>query len=904
MTVDENMFSNGAVGVAFLDPEKSGTVHLTVNPENGAIVMAEAHTIRLRGSGVDTAILDELGNTATALIAEYISNYLKNSAGKADNVDASDPAFRNLLGQTVSGLDQMLVDTVTHGQDEMVAYKMEAANNVKAPAKNSLISRITNSLEAVVYYDGGIHISHRGESQQYLVGARVQKLTQDHIAGGLFSKIGDLGDFIPQIQTNTVPMKKNEQLVFFSREAALSSFPLNQLKHWMGEGDPREQAQRIAEALREFGKTHGCVVVFSPGWQGTRQNDNIMSNGMFSLVNLANLDNDESGTISMMPENNHKEQTQGPLSEGAMDSILPHRPSSARLRPKKRNSSPKLKSRTSMAADSFASIAPADPFEPRRSHRRSIIESEMQSIVQKVMDQLPDQMDELESRIRTDIQKRLAGTRGDVLALATGEISKTMEKWVSEELPKIEERIHAELQVELTDMEMRIGKLMGKGLSGLRAEINDLKLEAEKWKSAMVNKATAMVGNDTDEVDVNELQQLNPEEIDEMFSTIPGAIAGTSARTNKPNRPPSQTKIGTPPVIKLQPATGTLPAPAVYQTPDTQDEEATLTTTHENIGALAAQQSRQVETDADIGSHAVFNGDDEIQQIDLSKLQESVVDEDIPEESNISFYPIGSTGSRKLIAGVIVGVVLLLCSTVAILLSPWSPISKDSLPVLNRLPTWGDSAAASPKQDKEIKRTGNTNAEVTPPLSADSTLTKASADQSDVTTAAVSSVNPQESTSMESAVIAKPSAPEEAENAPVAKPSESISLYNIEPIAEMNIEQLYDNGMDLYQKGDSGRDGKTKLTREQQYDVLKSSLAHFNEIIRRSGRIPPNTWFVKGRTEYNLTKIEKSKKLRHQYASDALASYERFLQMKDNVSSAKAKTIKRNQKTLMQMTRN
>ncbi|MBN2526304.1 MAG: hypothetical protein JXR76_07915 [Deltaproteobacteria bacterium] len=1000
MTVDEPIFSTNAVGVAFVDPEQTGTVHLTVNPEYGAIVLAEAHPIRLRGGGITPEVLNELGSTATALISEYLSNYLSKKSRSQGTLAVEDPSFKNLLEQTISGLDQMLVDTATSGVANTNAYRMDENTEqfvLKSSAKNSLINKITNSLETIVYYPGGIHVAHRGESQLYLVSKRVQKLTQDHIAGGLFSKIGDLGDFIPQIQSNTLAMSTNDELVLFSREASLSSFPPGQLQEWMGEGAPTEQAQRIAEALKTMGKTHGCVVVFSPGWT-TGSRDDIASNGMFSLVNLANLEKEQTGNISVIPEtaqsNANPRQPQADANGTVSEPTAPSSPASTRLRPtnrnslsakprtslnagprtslnatprtsidakprtslgakpptesdarprtslgakprtsiaaEKRSSSPgaKAQPRTSLAAKKYSSWTnTSDPFEPRRSHRRTIIESEIESITDKVMAQISEKLEDLELQIQTDLNERLSKMRKDILSKSASEVSKAFEKWMAQNLPGLENRLQGQFQEDLNALEMRIGKLMGRGISGLRAELNEVEAAVAN-AAAHVPAPTAEIVPDTtkddatDEIEVMEMQNMDFD--DDVFSTIPGAIFGGAAgqKKNSPKPPPTG-KLKVAQVRKLQPESATLPAPAVYEQPHPEkitqpmeplaepymedDEEVTAVASSDRMEELVAQHNSAQDAAAaqSRGAGMAIPSETESNSI-------------IPDEDSISYYPFADSRKKKLIAATVIAG-MALAAAIFLLFTPWSPVSiPASSPKDTALSDNQTEVPASGKNDIKAAAISHSAQSTTGkesksnPAAAESPAENANAAAPDDTN---DNANANTTDSVPDAAKDNPDAKQkDADISPAAESlagteadpgtvKEAASPYAVSPDTSLKNDDLYAKGMELYNMGDSGKDGDKELTSREQQDALISALNHFNAVIEKDGAIQPNIWFVKGRTEYNLTKLEKSKAQRKAYAKSALAAYDTFLDKKNKVSGAKKKTIKRNQKKLKQIIR-
>ena len=955
MTVLESKFSNGAVGVAFLDPEQTGTIHLTVAPETGAIVLAEAHPVRLRGDNVPQEILDELGNMATALISEYVSNYVSNANANNNNVTADDPAFRNLLGQSISGLDQMLIDTVSD-KANLAAYRMDDSTQqfkIKSSAPNSLLSKITNSLEAIVYYDGGIHISHRGESQQYLVGSkRVQKLTKDHIAGGLFSKIGDLGDFIPQVHTNTLPMNTRDLLVIFSKEAALSSFPVNQLSQWLGDGDPVEQAQRVAGELYKLGRRRGCVVVFAPGHNGG-SSDDIVSKGMFSLMNLANLERGHTGEVAVIRETNTDESEEASVSTAAARTATKSGARSTKSGEKKRNSSLKLRSRPSLTAERTTPwTTTPEPLESRAPKRRSLLSSPtvpdsstIEAISKAVMDQMAEKMnidavssdllekmtlsiEELETQIHADVNERLSKMRKDILSRASKEVEKKLKTWADEKLTELEGTLTVQLQDDLTAMEMRLSAMMGKVVSGLRSEFlnqapvataaqpqmtqspQDNSDDAPVLPPALQNKSL----NDTDEIEIQELQTVENDDI--QFSTIPGAIFGSSRPPDKPKKLPPLSRSMPSPVKDVPSLNNTLPAPPVFQpiaSDDTlsrvldaalPDEEITAVGSSKEIEALTSQAAVPSTPPTTLRNET---------RIPAHTQQPAGTDHSASGTDGLSsVYTIPPSRSTRI--GVTVAIILLLIGAgVFLLLSPYSPISffkSDSTAIDAPSPEPSTNAKplnpppadqAQPGADElgeesqaiqtagvvpgsSAAAAGDNRANVDETAAPDDDGSEAAADNDET---------PEE--------VDESEPPDENADEAADKPIPAESPYNIVPDAGMNVSALYDRGMELYNIGDSGKDNGKRLTREEMKEVLTSALEHFKKAIHRKGAVPNNLWYVKGRTEYNLAKIERSKDQRKTYAKAALKSYSRYMDEANSISKAKEKTIKRNQKKLKAM---
>jgi hypothetical protein len=957
MTVLEPKFSNGAVGVAFLDPEQTGTIHLTVAPETGAIVLAEAHPVRLRGDNVPREILDELGNTATALISEYVSNYLSNASQNNNNVSAEDPAFKNLLGQSISGLDQMLIDTVSD-KANLAAYRMDDSTQqfkIKSSAPNSLLSKITNSLEAIVYYDGGIHISHRGESQQYLVGSkRVQKLTKDHIAGGLFSKIGDLGDFIPQVHTNTLPMNTRDLLVIFSKEAALSSFPVNQLAQWLGDGDPVEQAQRVAGELYNLGKRRGCVIVFAPGHNGG-SSDDIVSKGMFSLMNLANLERGHTGEVAVISETNTDESEEASVSSAAARTARKSGAGSTISGAKKRNSSLKLRSRPSLTAERTTPWKTTpEPLESRAPKRRSLVSSPtvpdsntIEAISKVVMDQMAEKlnidavsgdlmekmttsMEELETQIHTDVNERLSKMRKDILSRASKEVEKKLKTWADEKLTELEGTMMVQLQDDLTAMEMRLSAMMGKVVSGLRAEFlnqppvataaqppmtqspQDSGDDASVLPPALQNKSL----NDTDELEIQELQTVENDDI--QFSTIPGAIFGSSRPPDKPKKLPPLSRSMPSPVKDVPSLNNTLPAPPVFQpiaSDDTLSRVLDAALPDEEITAVGSSKEIEALTDQASVPSTPPTVPREDRRISTHAQQSAGADQSASGTDSLSsVYTIPP--SRKTRIGVTAVIVLLLAGAgVVLLLSPYSPVtffksdsSAGTAPVPESStntepmnPTPAEQAHPGADELGEESQALQTAGVVPGSSAAVAGENRATPDETAAPDDDSSEAAAGNDESPEEVDESEP--PDEKTDEMADEPMSAESPYNIVPDAVMNVSALYDRGMELYNIGDSGKDNGKRLTREERREVLTSALEHFKKAIHRKGAVPNNLWYVKGRTEYNLAKIERSKDQRKTYAKAALKSYSRYMDEANSISKAKEKTIKRNQKKLKTMTK-
>ncbi len=957
MTVLEPKFSNGAVGVAFLDPEQTGTIHLTVAPETGAIVLAEAHPVRLRGDNVPREILDELGNTATALISEYVSNYLSNANANNNNVTAEDPAFKNLLGQSISGLDQMLIDTVSD-KANLAAYRMDDSTQqfkIKSSAPNSLLSKITNSLEAIVYYDGGIHISHRGESQQYLVGSkRVQKLTKDHIAGGLFSKIGDLGDFIPQVHTNTLPMNTRDLLVIFSKEAALSSFPVNQLSQWLGDGDPVEQAQRVAGELYKLGKRLGCVVVFAPGHDGG-SSDDIVSKGMFSLMNLANLERGHTGEVAVINETNTDESEKASVSTAAARTARKSGAGSTKSGAKKRNSSLKLGSRPSLTAERTTPwTTTPEPLESRAPKRRSLLSSPtepdsstIEAISKAVMDQMAEKMnidavsgdlmervttsmEELETQIHADVNERLSKMRKDILSRAAKDVEKKLQNWADEKLTELEGTMMVQFQDDLTAMEMRLSAMMGKVVSGLRAEFINQPPEATATRPPMDQspqdnsdnapelppELQSKSLNDTDELEIQELQTVENDDI--QFSTIPGAIFGSSRPPDKPKKLPSRSRSMPLPVTDVPSVNNTLPAPPVFQpiaSDDTLSRVLDAALPDEEITAVGSSKEIEALTNQAAVPSTPPTEPREDRRIPAHAQQSTGADHSASGTDGLSsIYTIPP--SRKTRIGITVAIVLLLIGAgVFLLLSPYSPVSffkSDSTagtapapePLTSAEPmSPAPAEQAQPGADELGEESQAIQTAGGVPGSSDAVAddNRAAVDE----TAAPDDVNAETAAGDdddETPAEVDESPPsngraDDADDAPI--PAES--PYNIVPDAGMNVSALYDRGMELYNIGDSGKDDGKRLTREEIREVLTSALEHFKKATHRKRDVPNNLWYVKGRAEYNLAKIERSKDQRKTYARAALKSYSRYMDEAKSISKAKEKTIKRNRKKLKAM---
>ncbi|MBN2343345.1 MAG: hypothetical protein JXX29_20740 [Deltaproteobacteria bacterium] len=844
MTRGKPIFDKSAVGVTFLTPDNTGTVHLDVNPETGALILAEAHTIRLRGSGVTSKTLDELGTTATKLISEYLSNYLLNGAQSKERVDAKDEAFRTFLGQTVSGLDQMLIETVSEGSEHVVAYRMGTSKHkLQQPTQNSLLNKITNSLEAIVYYGGGAHLSHRGESQMYLVSKQVRKLTQDHIAGGLFSKIGDVADFIPPIHTDTIQMARRDRLIVFSREAAVSSFPLNHLRHWLGEGDPTEQAQRVAEELKKLGKSTGCVMVFAPYWKGTASDD-IAKSGVFSLNNLANLETETNDLIPSMPSTPPRESSISSTFPGIQTEKSQSRATRKRKTTQKRASAmaktkssieetsayanvpkttlipdkptPRTTTGTPAAATQGTTKQKKSPSaverqrETKRTPSPQIAETEIRAITLKVLEQLEPHLLELETKLQKKLEKRFFKLKGDVSALVSSESATLLKKFTSDKLPGIENRMQHNLVSELSHLEDRLKLLMDESLSGIQNDtVSELSQGTLNAKQLLRNHPDAPQNMPEETLDDVELHPIEDDEIDTERLQPP------MLTSQKPTMPPP-------------PPNSIAAKPAYFDIH--RDEEDTHAIQRQPISHyLTAIQARwhtlQIKWKAVIVTACTLAG------------------AGIIILSNLSFTGRNSDSQNE--------------HTASTISSPHSAARKPPM-LLN-------------------KKSNTTLAHEAPTH--------------------MNNSSPTAQTFLDTS-----SAPADRQEAPSVQ--RKVRHSEKQPnLSSMSSTDLYNRGMTLYLMGDLGKTAdKKRLSKEERQQALEDALPYFEQLIRLPA-IQPNAWYLKGRTEYNLTKTETDAARRTALAKSALTSYQTYLETEPGASKGKKKTIARNQKRLRKLAR-
>lgn len=542
MTNRETVFRKSAVGIAWLNPEDTGYINIGVNPNTGAIVLAQAHTIRLRGSGVPNALLNELGTAASALISEYLSSYLTNAVHNDQNIQVTEPAFRDLLGQTISGLDQLLIETATSGNDGAIAYHLGKQDTSPpqstAPSSRpqTILSKITNSLEAVVYFKGGIHLSHRGESQQYLVAKRVQKVTQDHISGGLFGKIGPLGDFIPQIHSKTLAMKPKNRLVIFSRDAAVSSFPLNQLKNWLGDGEPKEQAQRVAEELKKIGKKSGCVLVFAPDWQGGATDD-IASHGVFSLGNLANLEKKNRNHFSAVSAQPTEDLSANVTYSGFQTRHHKQNKQKTKNRNPQKNSGPTSMTK-SLVENTQSYLSNNDPFQPSTTGRGPLRKADVQQITKDVLAQLSPRMDNLEKSLQNKLEQQFVDLQKDVSSIVNVESKQILARLTDENLPGLEMRIQAQLQGEFSHLESQLREMMELELGNIETDaIKEFSQGTLNAKSVLENHTDSPANRPIEEIDTAEVEYI---EEDSPLDTAISQASSSQRPTAFPTLPPLQ----------------------------------------------------------------------------------------------------------------------------------------------------------------------------------------------------------------------------------------------------------------------------------------------------------------------------------------------------------------------------
>lgn len=944
------IFSTNAVGVSFLNPEKTGTVHIDVCPDTGTIVVAEAHTIRMRGAGVSTEILNELGDTAAKLLSEYLSNHLLNAKHSDNHIDVKDPSFQTLLGQTASGLDQLLIEAVTSEGDNVVAYKMrENRHKIQAPSTQSLLNKITNSLEAIVYFNGGLHISHRGESQQYLVTRNVQKLTEDHMAGGLFSAIGDVDDFIPQIHTDTVGMAPNDRLVIFSREASVSSFPLNHLKHWLGHGDPKAQAQRVAEELKKLGKETGCVLVFSPSFTGS-PSDDIAVNGVFSLSNLANLKRQPTGQIqtgqsiplaepsadaavasaqmetaspptaskrntmvpkkrnsraaksnttapvapSVAPSNDNQPELNRPKlsistvpkSVSARSKPKPTAPKAATAQSKSKSTVPKSSIPKAIAALSNTSISPGNATSankndsltswkesitkskknsttakaPRHSGDSPIAEPEIQLIAEAVLKQLNPHLEKIENKLQIKLENRFLKLKGDVSNLVGEESTRILKKLTADNLPGIEHRITHTVHDELSQLENRLRGLMDESLHHMQndtaSELSQGTLNAKELLQNHPGSPKNILETPVVHSDPNTATTENAEELSLFFN-------------DEDEEDTQRLKISQ---IGVRQPTAPHPPKSKFSPPDSaaaHQLETSDTLSSDYIDPIQSPQITATGTSTDTFS---ASRESLVKTLEPEPLWGNTATRDsqiamqlTPEKNQFMRLPQIARISIAL------GILALLTSAVVFFIFPIDTNGPPKTPARKKTPPLSGPIAASIPNTKEVKNkfldTRSNEIVSTPPPP---------------------TLKPNASTTQ----------PESA-----APPVESALAAVSDHLSTMPPQEVYEKGLGLYLMGDLGKtQNKRRLnSKERRAALLKAHtvLVHLAERMASSeNRKMNNVWFLKGRTEYNLTKTETSTAKRRALAQSALDSYKQYKNGQRKIPRGKAKTIKRNQTTL------
>ncbi len=205
-------------------------VEYRIDTKLGIALLSETRTLRQKTSdSKDTAeFRTEVSTTTIEVLTSHLSNYLGSSV-QEDKVNASQEDFGGFIRQSIVGTDSIVLDTALHAQvtDKGIGGRHNIANLsgkrgrdpvFKAVGLRETLPSVTCNLEVAVFFKGGVHIAHRGQSRQYLVNPEgAKQLTRDYSVGGLLSSLDEKGDFLPSIELQKIDLGGEDRLVILSQ---------------------------------------------------------------------------------------------------------------------------------------------------------------------------------------------------------------------------------------------------------------------------------------------------------------------------------------------------------------------------------------------------------------------------------------------------------------------------------------------------------------------------------------------------------------------------------------------------------------------------------------------------------------------------------------------------------------
>ncbi len=274
------------VGVALVGKKTDLTnMVLKVYSELGVLVFAESRetTEDNQRKTIESSRLTDISATMVEVLSGHLSNYL-NSKDQQGKILSSSPEFLDFIRQSIAGTDPLVFDiamldhltpskamtqnpqkgtglkSIGFTRDSQQNFKSVLGKNVESSFPN-----ITINLEVAVFYHGGVHVAHRGQSQQCHASSGVKKITKEHVAGGLLSALDGMSNLLPSIELGSHKLTNGNRLILCS-QGVLPNVPakdLNKLLMSIG-GSPKEQAERIVRALSKYNPENGYVIVVDP----------------------------------------------------------------------------------------------------------------------------------------------------------------------------------------------------------------------------------------------------------------------------------------------------------------------------------------------------------------------------------------------------------------------------------------------------------------------------------------------------------------------------------------------------------------------------------------------------------------------------------------------------------------
>lgn len=285
-TTEKAVLQDDCVGIATVGEASSQTLenqHYRFDPDNGIFVFAEARSMDEAEelTRMEEGLLAELSRTMVEVLHGHLSNYL-GSRNQQQKIKSRHPDFINFILQSILGTDPIVIDSALHSQamspragtdgphkvPRNIAVlsdrEKELSSRFSAVELHGGLPNVSVNLEVAVFFEGGVHIAHRGSSQQYLMSQKIKKVTEDYHTGGLLSALSGTADFLPKIDHKSLKMKRGDRLVILSQGLFPTGYP--NLRVLLGDNKqtPEKSAAQIVRNLSRHKPENGYVFVIDP----------------------------------------------------------------------------------------------------------------------------------------------------------------------------------------------------------------------------------------------------------------------------------------------------------------------------------------------------------------------------------------------------------------------------------------------------------------------------------------------------------------------------------------------------------------------------------------------------------------------------------------------------------------